>query len=385
MHVGDSFGVFWVGDGVGVFVGVVDEVVVFVAFAFALADVVDQLFGLGAQADHGWEMGKGWVFEIFEEEIVAGDITFVGQERAQRMTVVMSGHAEACDVHNCCGDVETEDVIFNDTAWIGDQVGIAYEVGHTNGGFVHPAFVAQAEFAVEVAVVAGVNDQCVIGLSDFIDFVERSSKGIVYASHGAHVVAHKGVVAFIVLEAVGAFTKCAGFAIAGCGKGVGFGKFVVGIGVGISRWGGEGAVWGFVPEADGPGAVVVFVEELFEVVGEQIGIITFVFDFFAVNDEDGVFVVALPAKAHPAVKTGFGITTGFVDAFGSEVYFAKKGCAIARFLQLLGPGSEVGIYWRAIVCGTVGVWIDTREMACSAWRAKRNGGEAVGKTDPFTG
>ena len=67
MHVGYAMGIRGVGDGVGVFVGVVVEVVIFVAFAFA--DVVDEFFGLGSQADHCWEIGIGRVFEVFEEEV----------------------------------------------------------------------------------------------------------------------------------------------------------------------------------------------------------------------------------------------------------------------------------------------------------------------------
>ena len=41
-------GISGICDGVGVFIGVIDEVVVFVAFAFA--DVVDEFFGLGSQS-----------------------------------------------------------------------------------------------------------------------------------------------------------------------------------------------------------------------------------------------------------------------------------------------------------------------------------------------
>ena len=70
MHSGYAIGVGGIGDGVGVFVGVVDEVVVFVAFAFA--DVVDEFFGLGSYANHCGEMGEWWVFKVFEEEVVAG-------------------------------------------------------------------------------------------------------------------------------------------------------------------------------------------------------------------------------------------------------------------------------------------------------------------------
>ena len=60
-------GIRRIGDGVGVFLGVIDEVVIFVAFAFS--DVVDEFFGLGSQADHCWEIGIGWVFKIFKEEV----------------------------------------------------------------------------------------------------------------------------------------------------------------------------------------------------------------------------------------------------------------------------------------------------------------------------
>ena len=74
-------GIRGVGDGVGVFVGVVDEVVIFVAFAFA--DVVDEFFGLGSQADHCGEIGIGWVFEIFEEEVLSRQFAFVGEEWPQ--------------------------------------------------------------------------------------------------------------------------------------------------------------------------------------------------------------------------------------------------------------------------------------------------------------
>ena len=62
-------GISGIGDGIGVFVGVVDEVVIFVAFAFA--DVVDEFFSLGSQADHCGEIGIGRVFEIFEEEVIS--------------------------------------------------------------------------------------------------------------------------------------------------------------------------------------------------------------------------------------------------------------------------------------------------------------------------
>ena len=91
-----------------------------------------------------------------------------------------------------------------------------------------------------------------------------------------------------------------------------------------------------------PRAVVVLVEKLFDVVGEEVGVVSLVFDFFTVDDKDGVFVVALAAKADPAFKAGFGIAAGQVNAFGSVVYFSKEARAISGFLQLLGPGCEVG-------------------------------------------
>ena len=102
----------------------------------------------------------------------------------------------------------------DNAAWISNQGGISDEVGYTDGGIVHPAFVAEAKFTVEVAVVAGVNDEGVVGLADGVDFVEHSAKGIVYTADCANVVAHKGVVAFIVLESVGAFEQGCGFAVA---------------------------------------------------------------------------------------------------------------------------------------------------------------------------
>ena len=90
-------------------------------------------------------------------------------------------------------------------------------------GVIHPAFVAEAKFAVEVAVVAGVYNECVVGLSNGINFVEYPAQGIIYAVHGAYVVAHKGVVAFIVFEVVRTFSESSGFAIARCAQSVGFG------------------------------------------------------------------------------------------------------------------------------------------------------------------
>ena len=114
----------------------------------------------------------------------------------------------------------------------------------------------------------------------------------------------------------------------------------------------------FVPEADGPGAVIVFVEKLFEVVGEEVGVVAFELDVFAVYDKDGVFVITLSAETDPPVKTGFGITARFVNALDAVVYFAKECGAIACFLQLFGPGFKVGVDGGAVVGGTVGVRID---------------------------
>ena len=153
-----------------------------------------------------------------------------------------------------------------------------------------------------------------------------------FAAHGAHVVAHEGVVAFIVFIVVRTFAKGSGFAIARCAQGVGFGQFVVGIGMGMTRWRGEGTVRGFVPQANCPGTVVVFIEKLFDVIGEEVGVVSPMFDFLSSDDKDRVFVVSLTAKVDPALKAGFGIAAGQGNAFGSVVYFSKEARAISGFL-----------------------------------------------------
>ena len=323
-------GISGVCDGVGVFVGVIDEVVIFVAFAFA--DVVDEFFGLGSQADHCWKIGIGRVFEIFKKEVVSRCLAFVGQEWSQRVAVVVIGYAETGYIHDGCRDVEADYVGVYYATGVGDEIGIAHEIGHADRWVIHPAFVAQAKFAVEVAVVAGVYDECVAGLSNGINFVECSTQGIIHAAHGAHVVAHEGVVAFIVFIVVRTFAKGSGFAIARCAQGVGFGQFVVGIGMGMTRWRGEGTVRGFVPQANCPGTVVVFIEKLFDVIGEEVGVVSPMFDFLSIDDKDRVFVVSLTAKADPALKAGFGIAAGQGNAFGSVVYFSKEARAISGFL-----------------------------------------------------
>ena len=100
----------------------------------------------------------------------------------------------------------------------------------------------------------------------------------------------------------------------------------------MTRWRGEGSVRGFVPQAYCPGAIVVLVEKLLDVIGEEVGVVSPVFDFFTVDDKDGVFVVSLAAKADPAFKSGFGIAAGQVNAFCSVVYFSKEARAISSFL-----------------------------------------------------
>lgn len=214
-------GIRGVGDGVGVFVGVVDEVVIFVAFAFA--DVVDEFFGLGSQADHCWKIRIGRVFEVFEEEVFSRYFACVGQKWPQGVAVVVIGYTETRYVHDGCRDVEADYVGVFYAPGVGDEVGIAHEIGHADGWVIHPAFVAEAKFTVEVAVVAGVYDECVVGLSNGVNFVEYSAQGIIDAAHGAHVVAHEGVVAFVVFEVVRTFAKGSGFAIARRAQGVGFG------------------------------------------------------------------------------------------------------------------------------------------------------------------
>ena len=214
-------GISGVGDGVGVFVGVVDEVVIFVAFAFS--DVVDEFFGLGSQADHCWKIRIGRVFEVFEEEVFSKYFAFVGQAWSQGVAVVVIGYAQARYVHDGCRDVEADYVGVFYATGVGDEVGISHEIGYADGWVIHPAFVAEAKFAVEVAVVAGVYDECVVGLSNGVNFVEYPAQGIIYAAHGAYVVAHKGVVAFIVFEVVRTFAKSSGFAVARRAQGVGFG------------------------------------------------------------------------------------------------------------------------------------------------------------------
>ena len=248
------------------------------------------------------------------------------------MSVVVFGYALARYVHNGCRDVEADDVGVFYATGIGDEVGISHEIGYADGWVIHPAFVAESKFAVEVAVVAGVYNECVIGLSNGVNFVQYPTQGIIYAAYGAYVVAHKGVVAFVVFVVIGTFAKGSGFAVARCAQGVGFGQFVVGIGMGMTRRRGEGAMRGFVPQADCPGAVVVLIEKLFDVIGEEVGVVSLVFDFFTVDDKDWVFVVSLAAKTDPVLKSGFGIAAGQVNAFGSVVYFSKEARAIARFL-----------------------------------------------------
>ena len=246
--------------------------------------------------------------------------------------MVVIGYAQARDVHDGCRDVEADYVGLFYAPGVGDEVGISHEIGHADGWVIHPAFVAEAKFAVEVAVVAGVYDECVVGLSNGVNFVEYPAQGIIHAAHGAYVVTHKGVVAFIVFEVVRTFAKGSGFAIARRAQGVGFGQFVVGIGMGMTRWRGEGAVRGFVPQADCPGTVVVLVEKLLDVIGEEVGVVSLVFDFFTVDDKDWVFVVSLTAKTDPVLKAGFGVAAGQVNAFGSVVYFSKEARAISGFL-----------------------------------------------------
>lgn len=214
-------GISGVGDGVGVFVGIVDEVVIFVAFAFS--DVVDEFFGLGSQADHCWKIRIGRVFEVFEEEVLSRYFAFVGQKWSQGVAVVVIGYAETGYVHDGCRDVEADCVGVFYATGVGDEVGISHEIGYADGWVIHPAFVAEAKFAVEVAVVAGVYDECVVGLSNGVDFVEYPAQGIIYAAYGAHVVAHEGVVAFVVFEVVRTFAKGSGFAIARRAQGIGFG------------------------------------------------------------------------------------------------------------------------------------------------------------------
>ena len=248
------------------------------------------------------------------------------------MAVVVLGYAETGYVHDGCRDVEADYVGVFYAPWVGDEVGIAHEIGYANGWIIHPAFVAEAKFAVEVAVVTGVYNECVIGLSNGINFVEYPAQGIIYSAHGAYVVAHKGVVAFVIFEVVRAFAKGSGFAIARRAQGIGFGQFVVGIGMGMTRRRGEGAMRGFVPQADCPGVVVVLVEKLFDVIGEEVGVVSPVFDFLTVDDKDGVFVVSLTAKTDPSLKSGFGISAGQVNALGSVVYFSKEARAISGFL-----------------------------------------------------
>ena len=248
------------------------------------------------------------------------------------MAVVVIWYTETGYVHDGCRDVEADYVGVFYAPGVGDEVGIAHEIGYADGWVIHPAFVAKAKFAVEVAVVAGVYNECAVGLPNGINFVEYPAQGIIYAAHGAYVVAHKGVVAFVVFEVVRTFAKGSGFAIARRAQGIGFGQFVVGIGMGMARGWGEGAMRGFVPQADCPGAIVVLVEKLFDVIGEEIGVVPLVFDLFSVDDEDRVFVVSLTAKTDPALKAGFGIAAGQVNAFGSVVYFSKEARAISRFL-----------------------------------------------------
>ncbi len=137
--------------------------------------------------------------------------------------MVVIGYALARYVHDGCRDVEADYVGVCYAPGVGDEVGIAHEIGYADGWVIHPAFVAQAKFAVEVAVVAGVYDECIIGLSNGVDFVEYPAQGIIYAAHGAYVVAHKGVVAFVVFEVVRTFVESSGFAIARRAQGIGFG------------------------------------------------------------------------------------------------------------------------------------------------------------------
>ena len=137
--------------------------------------------------------------------------------------MVVIGHAQARDVHDGCRDVEADYVGLFYAPGVGDEIGIAHEIGDADGWVIHPAFVAEAKFAVEVAVVAGVYDECVVGLSNGVNFVEYPAQSIIDAAHGAYVVAHKGVVAFVVFEVVRTFAKSSGFAVARRAQGIGLG------------------------------------------------------------------------------------------------------------------------------------------------------------------
>ena len=137
--------------------------------------------------------------------------------------MVVVGYAQARYVHDGCRNVEADYVGVFYATGVGDEVGIAHEIGYADRWVIHPAFVAETKFAVEVAVVAGVYDECVVGLSNGVNFVEYPAQGIIHTAHGAYVVTHKGVVAFVVSEVVRTFAESSGFAIARCAQGVGFG------------------------------------------------------------------------------------------------------------------------------------------------------------------
>ena len=94
--------------------------------------------------------------------------------------VARHGHTSQCKQRG--SDVDVEHNLVQDRVCL-DQSGIADKQRQTNGFLIsQPPFHTQAMFAVEVSVVAGEDDDCVIQLPRFLERIEYLSD-TVFNSH----------------------------------------------------------------------------------------------------------------------------------------------------------------------------------------------------------
>ncbi len=189
---GEFGGDFWAfGIGLGVeqvalLVGVGGEVEQFIRILFP---VVDELVGGGAHAEMGDGVVMPWV--VIVAVIDAGAPVgwgFAAQQRGDGAALHGVGHGQAGEIEEGGGEVDVGDELVGHGASL-DAWAFGKQ-GHVQAGFVHEAFVVEAEVAEIPTVVSGVDDDGVFGETACFEVIEDFANAVVHALHAGEVVAH---------------------------------------------------------------------------------------------------------------------------------------------------------------------------------------------------
>ena len=140
----------------------------------------------GADAEHRRSFVIIFV-EIFREEGLAPRGIFTSEERHPARALHRSRHGYAAEFEERRREVDVQDHFVHGLA-LGKEPGVADEQGDAERFFVERPFVAEAVLAEVVAVVAGVDDDGVVGEAEFVEGLEQAAEIFVGSGDVAKIV-----------------------------------------------------------------------------------------------------------------------------------------------------------------------------------------------------